>query len=65
MLSLMEIKQSLSIWKGKKAIYKKNSLKEFSLREFFSFKIGWDGGDRTPDAGFRVRSLTTWRHPKK
>lgn len=27
------------------------------------FKIGWEWGIRTPDAGFRVRSLTTWRIP--
>ena len=26
---------------------------------------GWEWGIRTPDAGFRVRSLTTWRIPKK
>ncbi len=30
----------------------------------FCVTNGWEWGIRTPDAGFRVRSLTAWRIPK-
>lgn len=42
-------------------------IKKLTLRiqgEFWCL-FGWEWGIRTPDAGFRVRSLTTWRIPSK
>ena len=35
----------------------------FLSKESFKKLYGWEWGIRTPDAGFRVRSLTTWRIP--